>query len=295
MQIKLIIIFLCLALQMNLKSQNSMKINVIDIYWEDDKLEYVDKGITKNYSWSTLTKYDNGKRIEMIAYGSTNSKIDRKNTYEYSDSLLIKEGIFFPNEDRPNQYTIYEYDQKGNNTRKTDRNKQDEIQYDYQYSYNEINQLIEQIAYNFLGNPTMKIDYKYDHKGNLIEEKRKDYFDDDSLVKYKYDHKGNEIDKQYFSPISELRNHWKSEYNNEGLKIKSEFWIKGVKCINLTNFIHDIENGIEKRILLNPEDNSQKKQIIKTTLDEYGNWIEKRIEEDGILKSVHKRIIEYAI
>ena len=190
MKIKLIMIF-CLVIQMNLISQNSMKNKVIDIYWEDDKLEYVDKDSSKNYSWSTLTNYDNGKRIEMVAYGSTNSKTDRKNTYEYRDSLLIKEEVFFPNEDRPNQYTIYEYDQKGNNTRKTDRNKQDEIQYDYQYAYNEKSQLIQQIAYNYLGNPTMKIDYKYDQNGNLIEEKTQDYFDDDSLVRYNYDQKGN--------------------------------------------------------------------------------------------------------
>jgi len=295
MKIKLIIILLCLAIQMNLISQNSMIKNVVDIYWEDDKLEYIDKGYSKNYSWSTLTKYDNGKRIEMIAYGLNNSKIDRKNTYEYRDSLLIKEEIFFPNEDRPNQYTIYEYDLKGNNTRKTDRNKQDEIQYDYQYSYNGKNQLIEQIAYNYLGDPTMKIDYKYDQKGNLIEEKRKDYFDDDSLVKYKYDEKGNEIDKQYFSPISELRNHWKSEYNIEGLKIRSEFWVKGIKCINRTKFKYDSESGIETRILINPEDNSQKEQVIQTLEDQYGNWIEKKILENGKLKSVHKRQIEYAI
>lgn len=295
MKIKLILIFLCLTIQMNLMSQNYMKNNVVDIYWEDDKLEHVDKDSSKNYSWSTLTKYDNGKRIIMIAYGSNNSKIDRKNTYEYSDSLLIKEETFFPNEDRPNQYTIYEYDQKGNNTRKTDRNKQDEIQYDYQYLYNETNQLIQQIAYNFLGNPTMKIDYEYDQQGNLIEEKSKDYFDDDSVVKYKYDEKGNEIDKQYFSPISDLRNHWKSEYNNEGQIISSEFWVKGIKCINRTKFIYDSESGIETRIVINPEDNSQKEQVIQTTKDQHGNWIEKRIVEDGKLKSVHKRLIEYAI
>ena len=139
---------LCLSIQKNLISQKSMIKNVVDIYWEGDQLEYVDKSSSKNYSWSTITKYENDKRIEMIAYGSNNSKIDRKNTYKYRDSLLIKEEIFFPNEDRPYQYTIYEYDTKGNNTRKTDRNKQDEIQYNYQYSYNEKNQLIEQIAYN---------------------------------------------------------------------------------------------------------------------------------------------------
>lgn len=294
MKIKLIMIF-CLVIQMNLISQNSMKNKVIDIYWEDDKLEYVDKDSSKNYSWSTLTKYDKGKRIEMVAYGSTNSKTDRKNTYEYRDSLLIKEEVFFPNEDRPNHYTIYEYDQKGNNTRKTDRNKQDEIQYDYQYAYNEKSQLIQQIAYNYLGYPTMKIDYKYDQNGNLIEEKTQDYFDDDSLVRYNYDQKGNEIDKQYFSPISDLRNHWKSEYNNKGQKVRSEFWVKGIKCLNRTNFIYDSESGKETRILINPEDNSRKEQVIETIKDQHGNWIKKRIIEEGKLKSVHKRIIEYAI
>ena len=280
---------------MNLISQNSMKKYIVDIFWEEDKLGYVNKDSSQHYSWSTLTKYENDKRIEMIAYGSTTSQIDRKFTYEYKDSLLLKEMIFFKNEDRPNQYTIYVYDDKGNCTRRTDRNKQGEIQYDYKYSYNEKNQKIKQIAYNYLGNPTMEIDYNYDQKGNLVQEIRKDYFDDDSLVKYKYDDNGNEIDKQYFSPISDLRNHWKSEYNEEGRIVKSEFWVKGVKCINQTNFVHDLEKGIETRILVNPEDNSQKEQIIKTTLDKNGNWIEKRVEEDGKLKSVHKRKIEYAI
>ena len=141
----------------------------------------------------------------------------------------------------------------------------------------------------------MKIDYKYDQKGNLIEEKREDHFDDDSFIKYKYDEKGNEVDKQYFSPISELRNHWKSEYNIEGLKIKSEFWVKGIKCINRTEFKYDSKNGIETRILINPEDDSQKEQVIQTLEDKYGNWIEKKILENGKLKSVHKRQIEYAI
>ena len=284
------ILIISVGWQVNLISQNNKFDSVIDIYWEDSNLKDADSIVTKNYSWSTKTIYLNGRVVEQISFGSTHEKVYYTRKYKYKDSLIIEQRKRFPNREYDDVLTTFTYDTSGILLKQT-RLEGSELNYEYTYNYNNNDQLIKQTNYYYLGDRLYEFNLKYNEFGKLIQE----IFESaDSKKITLFDRNGNSTDEKYYDPIDSLKHHSISEYDSEGNLTKNEFW-RGGRLFKKSELFYDKENGIEKRIISQPKDETQRIQIIKIKENENGDWIEKRVFENNVLKSIHKRIIKYTV
>ena len=64
--------------------------------------------------------------------------------------------------------------------------------------------------------------------------------------------------------------------------------------MSVITYEYEAENILERRILSAPHQENEKVQEIQTLENDRGDWVEKRMYEDGQLISVHKRELTYS-
>lgn len=111
--------------------------------------------------------------------------------------------------------------------------------------------------------------YKYDTKGNKIDEER--YLSDEQhlsiRVTYQYDEKGNKIEETMYNREGGLIVKWISKYNIHGMQIEEKY-------LNAAGVIEATES-------------------YQYVFDKPGNWIQQIVYEDGQPKYIVERVIEY--
>ena len=199
-------------------------VKIVDTYWEGDYLPYADSGnMGENYSWSTQTKFKKGKRWEEIAYNTSHEDIYYIKKLTWKDTLLVEENKVFPNNDRRGTRVVYTYDYAGNRIETTEYGPDGNIRFDRRYDY-ENGRLVKAYHYNYLGKPTMTIDYSYDDKGQLVEQYITDPFDDDSKTVYEYDEHGNQIEERSYLPPEKLNYRRVRAFDEDGRESRHEYW-----------------------------------------------------------------------
>lgn len=205
--------------------------------------EKIDHELT--YFNTIITFNEKGNIIERRLW-SIDGRIENKTIYKYDEKgKLLEYDKLKPNGDLYEKFTC-ELDEKGNlvklDVSNADRSSERRI-----YTY------------------------KYDKKGNIIEEKN--YDDGFYMIKttYKYDKKGNKIEQNNFDSNGNFNSKSTYKYNEKGNKIEWNFF--------------DSQGYFFRR------------QVYKYTYDKHDNWTQKIEYEDenGVKKptTIIERTIEY--
>ena len=139
-----------------------------------------------------IFKYDNiGNNNEMNIYININSvlSLQEKEFYKYDQNIYNSDGL--------KERAIFKYDQKGNVIERNSYNSDGNLIFKFTYKYDDIGNQIEENHYSPDGSLTDKSIYIYDDKNNKIE--LNNYADVNSgityKVTYKYNEKGNLIEE----------------------------------------------------------------------------------------------------
>ena len=241
-------------------------------------------------SFETFGKDGEIKTSQKIIYNEQNKKSEIRalNIVDLGDTK-----INFENK------SVYKYNSKGNNveilTFAGDKETAKE-----EYQYNLKNEKIEgrTIFFQDDGKEIFggKEIYKYDDKGNLIEQiGYSSNGDETTRSLFVYDQKNNKVEEaSYKQNTLEEKRFFK--YNNENRKIKELVNLPNSKYELVFYFQYD-NNGNELSsegvLNMNLENRILRKDSYKYIYDDKGNWIEKIIYENGIAKFIIKRIFEY--
>lgn len=167
--------------------------------------------------------------------------------------------------------------------------------YETTYKYDEKNVLIESTSISSLGSYTSK--YEYSDSGKLAEENQ--YYSEDgglfSKEKFKYDEKSNLIEIDSYDGKGDLTMKNLFKYNEkkqivEELREDSGMKMKFVYKYNVKNNVSEEDYFLEMKIL---SKESNKNRKFDYSYDKNGNWVNKVIYENGQLKFLVEREIEY--
>ncbi|UBB89937.1 hypothetical protein J4771_00880 [Candidatus Kaistella beijingensis] len=145
--------------------------------------------------------------------------------FNKQNKLIEKKGIKYPSKEL-NEQISYGYDNNGN---LVSLNSIINTIFKTKYSYNNLNKLVEEISYNKDDRPSMKIEYYYDIKDNLISKK---YFYDENLYLgfISEFNENNDVIKEtgykYIDQSKEFEYEYSYEYD------KNNNWIKLIKFRN---------------------------------------------------------------
>lgn len=198
----------------------------LDVFNKRMRVEEVHYIFIETRLISKLNKMDFGIDGDIYEYDKNSNLIHLKN---YLSNILVKEYYFkYDSKNRKIAETSYSYGGFSNYNEKTQENKSNFLYETEEYQYNDKDKIVLKKVTNFRNNRTIKIDdYKYDEKGNLIEEgycvaSSNGNCDPKPVFGYEYDFK-NQLTKKYqktnFSP------HNTDEYflyDNKGNKIESK-------------------------------------------------------------------------
>ena len=289
----IVILIIGILTSCSLLSQDKEIASTIITYWEGQVLDNSEFDFNKNYSWSIKSNYENQLLKERISFGDNHNHIFSITNFEYSDTLLIREIINYPFGDNENRVIKYQYDEKGNQTKRTEYNSKNEIKYDYSFNYDDANLLINQVSMNFLGDTTLEIEYTNNNIGQLLKEVNIEMDGSKNHYLYEYDSNGNQISKKYYSSIGKLEREWQWEYEN-GKLVEEKYSGNGVNFINIKRYEHLTNLGVVKEITINPGNNS-KIRIERTIQNDFGDWIEISNLVNKKVVSIQKRKIKYTL
>ena len=222
-----------------------------------------------------LQQYDEkGNIIVNIDYLQTDS-IGRKTTYKYDANGNLIELISAENYTYDTNKTILIYD-KNNNC----------IEENHYYSKDWLDTQIVTL-YN-------KYRFKYDEKGNEIEEKKFNYYDsasDSSVYYYKYDEKGRITEMNTPYPIGSTT---KYKYDKKGNRIE-ECIIDPMYSFTcaVTQWKYDSLGNATEAIWYNYEGKIYYDLKYEYEYDKHGNCIKKTQYDNGKLQIIYMREIEY--
>ena len=231
------------------KKEKEVKNEIIDSNIKNDLIKLKLKGKVKSI---TLTKtYVNPK------YKHLNSK---------ETILFNKKGVKI--EKKSLEYEVKkEYDEQGNMIEENTYSKDGLLISKNKYDYDEKRNIIE---FNCIIDVNMdyknKVTYKYDDRGNMIEEISD--FDNFTKSTYQYDERGNKVEeKKQHSPTNSWDEKIIYKYDERGNVIE-ESWYKSDESLDhkiTYKYIYDIK----------------------------GNWINQKEIKNGIVDIIIKRVILY--
>jgi hypothetical protein len=129
--------------------------------------------------------------------------------------------------------------------------------------------------------------YKYDSKGNLIEE---NHYNPDGLtfmVKREYDDKGNEVETNRYNPDGSLGGKWTHKYDSKGNLIEDN------SVHFKSSFKYDDKGNKIESNSYNSDGNLDSKNTYKYTFDKVGNWTQQIKFKNYKPTYIIEREIEY--
>lgn len=163
-------------------------------------------------------EYDlNGKLLEHKRF-NLDDKIMSRIVYTYNEKNQVKELNIYDSQNKIYQKETYDYDVKGNNIRK-------EILYGYKtkriYQYDDNSNLIKINIYDSIDNFIREEIFRYNNKGELIESNINSIGSYTMKTNYKYDDKSNLIEENNFISDSIGILSGNMRYTINGYKYKS--------------------------------------------------------------------------
>ena len=159
--------------------------------------------ITKEYFSGDFTyyeyenEYDDGK-LTKVKYRNPESGDSGYSIYEYDDNGNEKKNTYYSDDGSKGYTYIYEYNTDGNMTKETIEDSDGSIIEYRLYEYDANGNITKKTNYYLQHNTSTRCTtYKYDSNGNVTE--RKIYFDDSLTVDeiYKYEYDADKIQKKW--------------------------------------------------------------------------------------------------
>jgi len=205
-----------------------------------------------------------GSIKDIENYGN-DQKLDSKEVFEYESQKLVQITQYNAT-GSVGKTTLFDYNENGKLISKKKFNSQGKLQYETSYIYNKKDQLTTQQKLIPSINYSMKEDYKYDAKGNMIERIKKTRIGSPKEV-FAYNQKNLPIKKSEYNALGELFSIITYQYNEQGDKTS-----------------------------LKKEDNTGKVTYYEAYTYQYdskNNWTEKISYEMDKKVSIENRTIEY--
>jgi hypothetical protein len=195
-------------------------------------------------------KYDEKNNKIEEAYSDKNNHVYLKCKTKYNPNGKKKEYFLHDTNDVVYSHNVYIYNEKNYLIEEVDKIK-DSVEFmKVTYKYDNMGNMIDHITLRF-GKFFGRTIYKYDNKRNLIEYK---YFQNRDSVgwgkSYKYDDQGNKIEYIYFyidSSVNKLYNKWTAKYDDHINEIEKAYYNEQneISIIEITKY-DDKNNKIEK-------------------------------------------------
>ena len=291
----LVIVFFSCSLPAQDKKQ---VLSYTNYSWFDEELALDHKNYTTGWSAAHKTEYRGGKRTRIIMFGQTLQDTQYVTTFEYEDSLLIRDRTRFLSIERHDRIISYEYLDGRNLSRRVKEGQNGEIESEIWYEHSEENLLIEEYWYNGDGTLNKEISYSYDSKGQLIERLSEGILGSKGIRTYEYDSIGNVVKYHMYSEsLFEEDPYVKdilSYYDEEGNIIKEEYAMGDGIIRGRTTFEYKPELNSVILTTTKPSDDNSYVKVEKTINNEFGDRISFTRSLNGLITTVSRREIEYA-
>lgn len=263
--------------------------------WAFYKLEGNVKSVTTK-SWQTNDKLEKLKTMheDMSAHNGTltfdESGMLVSEKYYYNDAPFL-ETTYKGREktqlstqyinNTPGIKTEYGWDKTGKNNTSITRRNADNSQIDRVEMKYQGNNLAQKITYNAQNNPTDKVAYIYDNKGNVIQE---DIYLASEYVQYKaiykYDKKNRKTSEARYDKDS--KKHFESTYQYEGDNLMKKYTTnKSGELEYSEDYTYDKKGNV---LTQTTYENYEKSTTVDTyTYDDKGNKVTWNVTKNGVL------------
>ncbi len=237
------------------------------------KTSMQDGKVKKDYKaeWIEYQFNEKGFKVEEKRFEAHNGRLDERTTYTYDvGGTLIEMRRYGQDSTLQTLYTFI-YDEKGNQIEENIYEEGNTLSTKYVSTFNEKGQTIELLGYNMDmdGKVFIRYTYKYDEKGNEIEEIcEHDNGDSKDTHTYKYDKEGRIIEKCTYT--------WYEKMDESSYKETYTYDIHG-------NLIEETWGPIKGKAA----------DVDIYTLDAQFNWILKTVIELKETLCITEREIEY--
>ncbi len=225
-------------------------------------------------SKEAYTYNESGFETEFLLY-LANGNLEGKwvNTYDSSNRILESTG----HESSGGLYgrTVYKYDNKG--------------------------RLIKWELYGRTNNLYAEVDCLCDANGRVIQEigYEKDNYESEYNAKrfykytYKYDSKGNKIEENDYVEENVISLTTKFEYNSSDKLIKESEYDDGITLTHEISYSYDSKGNVTDIVDASTGSGSRIIKYIYDEFDKVDNWIKRRNYKDRKIAGITKRVITY--
>lgn len=225
--------------------------------------------IKKDYKgrWITYKFNELGNKSEVINYEPYNGHIRLYKKYNYDDKGKLLEINCFDGNGTLLTKHSFKHDSQGNDSLEIINNFQNNKTTIYKYTYDKNGNKLSMNGLNHIGIKFIFEQFKYDLKGNIIEELS---FKPDDILSHKFIYKYDAENK---------------------LVEKRTFYYSIDSTENIYFYKYDLENNLIEEHYCNKD--GQITVLSKYTFDKHLNWIKKLSFEFGVPISETERKIEY--
>ncbi len=153
----------------NLKGR--VKTVITYVYSGTEKFGESQKGILE---YKNIEKFDVAGNIKEVFYYGSNGDLSSTSLYIYDNNRIIEVNSYLI-DGSLNGKMIYTYDEKGNNTEKTNYNSDGSLIFKFTYNYNSKKYKTEENRFDSDGKLDNKYTYKYNENGAITEAYQSDY------------------------------------------------------------------------------------------------------------------------
>jgi hypothetical protein len=241
-------------------------------YSAEEKWGEITEGVIT--SKESYTYNESGFETEFLLY-LANGNLEGKwvNTYDSSNRILESTG----HESSGGLYgrTVYKYDNKG--------------------------RLIKWELYGRTNNLYAEVDCLCDANGRVIQEigYEKDNYESEYNAKrfykytYKYDSKGNKIEENDYIEENIISLTTKFEYNSSDKLIKESEYDDGITLTHEISYSYDSKGNVTDIVDASTDSGSRITKYIYDEFDKVDNWIKRRNYKDSKIAGITKRVITY--
>jgi len=255
---------------------------------------------TDNKIKNDLTKENLKGKVRRVIENSYDTEekfgeVIKTDQYGQKEFYFNEQGYFLQKKERfnyPDYFSYntetFKYDQQENIIEKrfeSNNSMFGESSHKYTYKYDKKGNKIEENRYNYKGELEDKVVYKYDSSGNKIE--KNNYNSKGELRSketYKYDNKGNEIEENWYNSEGELEDKVVYKYDSSANKIEESGYNSKGELEGKVVYIYDNRGNKIEENWYNSEGELRSKETYK--YDNKGNEIEHRVyNSDNTLSS----------
>lgn len=218
----------------------------------------------------------------------------------FNDAGYIVEDKSFGYAEDPTRKNIYIYDDKNRLIEQKRENFDQQFKswwgesFRHVYKYDEKGNRIEEALYDIYNQKGIYSveKYAYDNKGNMIE--MNEYNSDGNLekkIKYSYDNKGNKIEENEYNQDGKPESRWRYKYDSFGNQIEASSFDFEKDKFNFTITRRFDKQGNE--VESSDDGYNSNKDNYEYEYDNNKNWIKSVYYRDGKLHSITERTIEY--